>query len=95
MGHGTPLATGTADDYGAVGAFMLDAGISSTCHIAAFWGLTDDVATVEAMPASARTVENDQSAPQSIPETAPKLASMPLSVGQVIDDALRAAGLMR
>lgn len=95
MGHGTPLATGTADDYGAVGAFMLDAGISSTCHIAAFWGLTDDVATVEAMPASARTVENDQSAPQSIPETAPKPASMPLSVGQVIDDALRAAGLMR
>ncbi|GAA3710792.1 PHB depolymerase family esterase [Sphingomonas cynarae] len=95
MGHGTPLATGTADDYGAVGAFMLDAGISSTCHIAAFWGLTDDVATVEALSVSARTVEVDQSAAKSAPKPAPKPASMPLSVGQVIDDALRAAGLMR
>jgi len=74
-----------------VGAFMLDAGISSTCHIAAFWGLTDDVATVEATPVSTHTIEVDRSSPQP----APKPASMPLSVGQVIDDALRAAGLMR
>ncbi len=95
MGHGTPLATGTADDYGAVGAFMLDAGISSTCHIAAFWGLTDDVATVEAMPASTHTIEADRSSPQPAPKPASKPASMPVSVGQVIDDALRAAGLMR
>jgi len=41
MAHGTPLATG--DDHahvGAAGVFLLDVGISSSYHIAKFWGLT-------------------------------------------------------
>lgn len=41
MAHGTPL--GLADDderYGMQGAFMIDAGISSSYHIARFFGLT-------------------------------------------------------
>jgi hypothetical protein len=41
MAHGTPL--GIADNeqrYGAPGAFMLEAGISSSFHIAKFFGLT-------------------------------------------------------
>jgi poly(hydroxyalkanoate) depolymerase family esterase len=41
MAHGTPL--GRADDdkrYGRKGAFMLEAGISSSYHIAKFFGLT-------------------------------------------------------
>lgn len=40
MGHGTPLDTLRGDRYGAIGAHMLEAGISSTFHIARFWGLT-------------------------------------------------------
>ncbi len=41
MAHGTPLATGSADENcGAPGAFLLDVGISSSYHIAKFWGLT-------------------------------------------------------
>jgi feruloyl esterase len=42
MGHGTPLATGAADDdkYGEAGPFLLEAGISSSWHIARFFGLT-------------------------------------------------------
>ena len=41
MGHGTPLATGDADsECGTAGPFLLDVGISSTFHIATFFGLT-------------------------------------------------------
>jgi poly(hydroxyalkanoate) depolymerase family esterase len=41
MAHGTPLAAGPADTHcGIPGAFLLDVGISSSYHIAKFWGLT-------------------------------------------------------
>jgi poly(hydroxyalkanoate) depolymerase family esterase len=41
MAHGAPLAAGPADAHcGVPGAFLLDVGISSTYHIAKFWGLT-------------------------------------------------------
>ena len=44
MAHGTPLATGDGENaYGAAGPFLLEVGISSTYHIAKFWGLTDKV----------------------------------------------------
>ena len=48
MGHGTPLHVGTgADRAGAAGPFLLDVGISSSHHIAAFWGLTSWQAPAE------------------------------------------------
>src|SRR5262249_40115702 len=41
MAHGTPLATGNAESHcGVPGAFLLDVGISSSYHIAKFFGLT-------------------------------------------------------
>jgi hypothetical protein len=41
MAHGTPLGRGDDDKrYGRKGAFMLEAGISSSYHIAKFFGLT-------------------------------------------------------
>ena len=41
MAHGTPLATGTQDqNCGAAGPFLLEVGISSSHHIATFFGLT-------------------------------------------------------
>ncbi len=41
MAHGTPLAPGSAEGQaGAAGAFLLDAGISSSHRILEFWGLT-------------------------------------------------------
>jgi feruloyl esterase len=50
MPHGTPLATGKADfECGAAGPFLLDVGISSSFHIAKFFGLTK----AGARPASA------------------------------------------
>ncbi|WP_287196688.1 PHB depolymerase family esterase [Mesorhizobium sp.] len=39
MGHGTPLDTTGDAALGAEGPFMLDVGISSTRHIARFWGI--------------------------------------------------------
>jgi poly(hydroxyalkanoate) depolymerase family esterase len=42
MAHGAPLATGIAEKHcGVPGAFFLDVGISSSYHIARFWGLTE------------------------------------------------------
>ena len=56
MGHGTPLGlTGSDESYGAAGAFLIEAGISSSYHIANFFGLTERVSQpneVAAKPAS-------------------------------------------
>jgi len=47
MAHGTPLATGDADEQcGAAGPFLLEVGISSSYHIARFFGLTKDRAHI-------------------------------------------------
>jgi poly(hydroxyalkanoate) depolymerase family esterase len=44
MAHGTPLGIADNDErYGAQGAFMIEAGISSSYHIASFFGLTDRI----------------------------------------------------
>jgi poly(hydroxyalkanoate) depolymerase family esterase len=44
MAHGVPLASTTNEDScGASGAFFLDAGISSTRHIAGFWRLGEAI----------------------------------------------------
>jgi hypothetical protein len=42
MAHGTPLGTAANDErYGTQGAFLIEAGISSSYHIANFFGLTE------------------------------------------------------
>ena len=44
MAHGTPLGLAGHDErYGAEGAFMIEAGIASSYHIATFFGLTERV----------------------------------------------------
>ncbi len=44
MAHGTPLGIADNDErYGAQGAFLIEAGISSSYHIANFFGLTDRI----------------------------------------------------
>jgi poly(hydroxyalkanoate) depolymerase family esterase len=40
MGHGTPISAGGVQGLGEEGKYMLEVGISSTRHIAGFWGLT-------------------------------------------------------
>jgi poly(hydroxyalkanoate) depolymerase family esterase len=44
MAHGTPLGiSGNEEPYGAEGAFLIEAGISSSYHIANFFGLTERI----------------------------------------------------
>src|SRR6185295_15367607 len=53
MAHGTPLATGRADnECGVAGPFLLEVGISSSYHIAKFFGLTADARHVVSQAAS-------------------------------------------
>ena len=55
MAHGTPLATGTADgNCGAAGPFLLDVGISSSYHIAKFFGVAQPLAQSTEVSATAR-----------------------------------------
>ncbi|MFZ3309065.1 MAG: PHB depolymerase family esterase [Xanthobacteraceae bacterium] len=51
MGHGVPLAATGEKSCGAAGAFFLDAGISSTYHIAQFWRLDERGAERSRAPA--------------------------------------------
>ena len=59
MAHGTPLGlAGNDERYGAEGAFLIEAGISSSYHIADFFGLTDRIipASEAAKPAPASNI---------------------------------------
>ncbi|MQW86463.1 alpha/beta hydrolase family esterase [Sinorhizobium saheli] len=79
MGHGLPLDV--ASGYGKSGPYMLDVGISSTAHIAHSWGLTRK--RDKAKPPSASSSNADRS------------CSAQNKVRNVIENALRSAGLMR
>ena len=87
MGHGTPLDTHGSESCGVAGPHMLDAGICSTTRLARFWGLVPSgYATREPVHRA------DQAEPKRLHPTPPIRPSGP---GAVIEDALRAAGLMR
>jgi poly(hydroxyalkanoate) depolymerase family esterase len=70
MAHGTPLGTADNDQrYGAQGAFLIEAGISSSYHIANFFGVTERIRQPKDV---APTVAATQAAPKS-----PALAPIP------------------
>ena len=93
MGHGTPLDT---EGCGVGGAFMLDVGVSSTLRIAESWGLID-ATSVRRAHASKPTPSHHGVSERwpSITGGAPSRQTPSQGVGAVIEDALRAAGLMR
>ncbi|MBU3077579.1 extracellular catalytic domain type 1 short-chain-length polyhydroxyalkanoate depolymerase [Sphingomonas quercus] len=100
LGHGTPLSTFGADACGTAGPYMLEAGISSTRRIACAWGLlrTQSEApgrdtAAEPQPRATLPTPIAVAAQRSRPQPEPEPASG--GVGRVIEDALRAAGLMR
>ena len=76
MAHGTPLGVADNDErYGAEGAFLIEAGISSSYHIASFFGLTERVSQprrVEAFAEEpiAKTVAAQPSTPLRTPDIA-------------------------
>lgn len=73
MGHGKPITTQGDAALGTVMPHMLEAGIASTRHIAAFWGIAPDVAVSKAG----------------------KPATPGGGVTDIINSALRQAGLLR
>jgi poly(hydroxyalkanoate) depolymerase family esterase len=72
MAHGTPLGTADNDErYGAQGAFLIEAGISSSYHIANFFGLTEWVRPPKAAAASKASKEIAKMIPVLAPAPAP------------------------
>ncbi|WP_371345563.1 PHB depolymerase family esterase [Ancylobacter sp. IITR112] len=104
MGHGTPLG----GDLGTPGPFMLDVGISSTREIARFWGIAAGEAVAASSRPAAGTRRASASPPAFSRPSRPREASeeggagvsSPETAGGVgrikgvIEQALRAAGLM-
>lgn len=103
MGHGTPIAPDRGKGgYGAAMPHMLDVGVSSTEHIAASWGIAESASTRAAPAPEVVTVQaTTRPAKAAIPPqrmpARPWPTAVPDAFGvkKVIEDALRAAGLMR
>ena len=103
MAHGTPLGLADNDQrYGVEGAFLIEAGISSSYHIAKFFGLTGwipDAAKkkAEAKPALTPAPHLARSIRAAVAEPAePKREdARGFDLGQIITRALTAAGLMK
>lgn len=80
MAHGTPLGIGDNDErYGAQGAFLIEAGISSSYHIANFFGLTERIwQGQEASPAiSGEAAKPTPKISKPVPVASPVAARIP------------------
>jgi feruloyl esterase len=106
MAHGTPLAVGDGNDQcGVAGAFLLDVGISSSYHIAKFWGLAGRPRVAAQETRKAAPLPSELQAMAGKAKKAEKefagagqvggLRSLPTDIGAVITNALKAAGLMK
>lgn len=110
MAHGVPLSSGAKAPLGHTGPFMLETGISSTARIARNWGLADDrdVAEAEGTRQTAATQDSTGAGLEAVIAKAMGYAKSKVSgksgagkgdlshgVEKVINDALRAAGLIR
>jgi poly(hydroxyalkanoate) depolymerase family esterase len=82
MAHGTPLGLADNDEhYGAQGAFLIEAGISSSYHIANFFGLTEairqpEVAATAASRPAAKAIPAKPVPAMAPPTLAPDLAKV-------------------
>ncbi|MEG3089580.1 extracellular catalytic domain type 1 short-chain-length polyhydroxyalkanoate depolymerase [Sphingomonas sp. PB4P5] len=93
MGHGVPIDPSGPERLGAIGPYMLAAGIDSTAAIARSWGLIPATVPVVARPAPKPAMT---SAPRPARKPIPIARAKPASgIQGVIEDALRAAGLLK
>ena len=101
MGHGTPLAVSGPGACGVASPYMLDAGISSTRHIAAFWRLAEEGAAMPVEVEAGLDIAPSARGPDPIPfplrndANQFRQASGRVNVGAIIEQALRRAGIMR
>jgi feruloyl esterase len=101
MAHGASIGVGEDDEYfGAVGPFLVDAGISSTYQIATFFGLTENIHHAR------ETTEAPEILPPTPSEADPESSNRAgnlhgpgfrarVDIGGVITRALAAAGLLK
>jgi poly(hydroxyalkanoate) depolymerase family esterase len=72
MAHGTPIGTAENDQrYGIQGAFLIEAGISSSYHIANFFGLTSGVLQLQKVAKPAPRTAMDSPSARLIPLASP------------------------
>lgn len=105
MAHGTPLASGAADHQcGVAGPFLLDVGISSSYHIAKFFGLAEVQAQSSFVRGAVRASEmqHEETSPTKVfdgeilvPNGRTRPQPPSFDVGAVITKALKAAGLLK
>jgi len=92
LGHGTPLATLGPDGCGEAGAFLLEAGVSSSLQIAKFWGVANAVRETAAKPARPEPPPKPESVtPFPPPWRRPQLKS----AGTLKSVLMKALGLRR
>jgi poly(3-hydroxybutyrate) depolymerase len=98
MGHGTPIHAAPANAGEAAGPYMLDVGISSTRRILKFWKLDrrSERSTAAVRPSPEQVAEPS---PRPMKEPGPSASSRSTGptnhVQEVIEKALRSAGLMK
>lgn len=106
MAHGTPLGVDDSERYGAEGAFLIEAGISSSYHIAKFFGVIKPISSIgwktSLVAASASESSPDigviQKAPAEVdgcPEPHHQIRPHAIEIGAVITRAFAAAGFMK
>ena len=79
MAHGTPIGTAENDQrYGTQGAFLIEAGISSSYHIANFFGLTSGVFQPQTVARPAPRAAADSPSARLIPLASP-ISAAPIS----------------
>ena len=77
MAHGTPLGIGDDDErYGVEGAFLIEAGISSSHHIARFFGLTERITRPRHVEAPAKAIAAKPAAQPTAPLRTPEVAAV-------------------
>jgi feruloyl esterase len=107
MSHGTPLGTAENDErYGAEGTFLIEAGISSSYHIANFFGLTERIhqpkpvaepilAAVPTRPLEVVPALTTRAATGRRAEPRDRPRRRAIDVSAIINRALTAAGLIK
>ena len=94
-GHGTPLSTLGAGDGETAGPYMLETGISSTQHSLRFWGIAAARSKAAAAAKATGGVPRGKAAKPVAPRRHASRRLPPAGIQKTIEDALRAAGLLR
>jgi hypothetical protein len=88
------------DGYGSAGAYVFEGGVSASYHTAQFWGLTEPVSRPAARVVTPAAIALGGAIPVGEVQAPPAAKAQakkrpPGRIQKIIEDALRAAGLVR